>query len=79
MRRMGHAPGQQGARAHEVSGREKQGGAPGRPQARARAMPGTRWQAVPAHAQNDPETANLKQNLTCILDWKGHFALQQQF
>ena len=63
---MGLAPAQQGARAHEVSAREKQGVAPARRHARARAMGGKRWQAVPARACEilDVETANLKQNLT---------------
>ena len=63
---MGLAPAQHGARAREVSAREKQGVAPGRRHARARAMRGTRWQAVPARACEilDVETANLKQNLT---------------
>ena len=50
MHRMGPAPGQQEARAGEVSGREKQGGASGRPRAGARKQRGTRGRAVPARA-----------------------------
>ena len=65
---MGPAPGQQEARAGEVSGREKQGGAYGRPHAGAHKQRGTRGRAVAARARakSGPETAISEQNLTSI-------------
>ena len=68
MHRMGPAPGQQEARAGEVSGREKQGGAYGRPHAGAHKQRGTRGRAVAARARakSGPETAISEQNLTSI-------------
>ena len=68
MHRMGPAPGQQEARAREVSGREKQGGAYGRPHAGAHKQRGTRGRAVAARARakSGPETAISEQNLTSI-------------
>ena len=68
MHRMGPAPGQQEARAGEVSGREKQGVAYGRPHAGAHKQRGTRGRAVAARARakSGPETAISEQNLTSI-------------
>ena len=65
MHRMGPAPGQQEARAGEVSGGEKQGGASGRPHAAARKQRGTRGRAVPARAcaKNAHVTAISGRNL----------------
>ena len=69
MRRMGPAPGQQGARAREVSRGEKPGVAPGRRHARARAMGGTRWQAVRARACADFELETAKMEGILTASW----------